>query len=337
MNEMILPAGFTARPATLDDSTAVTDLLNAGSVATLGTTLYSYEECVQEWSEPGFNLADSSCLIFSPDGVPAAYAEIWDTDSIPVHPFVVWGVHPQFATENNQAVGLALLNWAAARSKRVIERVPADAQVAMVLTAFRQDSASLKLFDALGATFKRSFYQMGIDIVDVSRSEIEWPQEMRLVTFAEYPEKKALYLAKFEAFNDHFGAVEDEDPEDGYESWAHRLSDPDFDPTLWFILLDGDEIAAFSTCWPKADEQHDLGYIRNLGVRRPWRRRGLAQKLLLHSFNVFKARGGFRRVQLSVDAESLTGATRLYEKVGMRVLRENCGYELVLRPGPRAD
>jgi mycothiol synthase len=34
-----------------------------------------------------------------------------------------------------------------------------------------------------------------------------------------------------------------------------------------------------------------------------------------------------------VDASSLTGATRLYEKAGMRVLRQFDNYEKELRPG----
>ena len=44
-------------------------------------------------------------------------------------------------------------------------------------------------------------------------------------------------------------------------------------------------------------------------------------------------RQGKQRVSLDVDAQSLTGATRLYEKVGMRIQRESITYELVLREG----
>jgi len=67
-------------------------------------------------------------------------------------------------------------------------------------------------------------------------------------------------------------------------------------------------------------------------VRRPWRRKGLGLALLLHSFGEFYRRGR-RRVGLGVDAQSLTGATRLYEKAGMRVARVYNTYEKELRPG----
>jgi ribosomal protein S18 acetylase RimI-like enzyme len=65
-------------------------------------------------------------------------------------------------------------------------------------------------------------------------------------------------------------------------------------------------------------------------VRRPWRQRGLGLALLLHSFNNFYQRGD-RAVGLGVDAQSLTGATRLYEKAGMRVTRQHDLYEKIIR------
>jgi len=42
---------------------------------------------------------------------------------------------------------------------------------------------------------------------------------------------------------------------------------------------------------------------------------------------------GKARVGLAVDSESLTGATRLYEKAGMAVVRSVEVYEKELRPG----
>ena len=69
-----------------------------------------------------------------------------------------------------------------------------------------------------------------------------------------------------------------------------------------------------------------------IGVRPAWRRRGIAEALLETSFAEFFRRGE-RRVALGVDAESPTGATRLYEKAGMRVFWEAVVYEKELRAG----
>ncbi len=79
-------------------------------------------------------------------------------------------------------------------------------------------------------------------------------------------------------------------------------------------------------------EDPKIGWVESIGVRRPWRRRGLALALLHHSFLTFYHRGQ-ESVGLSVDASSLTGATRLYEKAGMHVVRRLDNYEKELRPG----
>jgi ribosomal protein S18 acetylase RimI-like enzyme len=58
--------------------------------------------------------------------------------------------------------------------------------------------------------------------------------------------------------------------------------------------------------------------------------------LLLHSFNEFYQRGMFK-IGLGVDASNPTGATRLYQKVGMKVAVEDVLYEKELRPGRKLE
>ena len=67
-------------------------------------------------------------------------------------------------------------------------------------------------------------------------------------------------------------------------------------------------------------------------MRRAWRKRGVGRALLLHAFERLRERG-CTRVGLGVDAHSLTGATRLYEGVGMRAVQQFIGFQKVLRPG----
>jgi len=54
-----------------------------------------------------------------------------------------------------------------------------------------------------------------------------------------------------------------------------------------------------------------------------------ATVLLQHAFRDFRARGA-TRVGLGVDAENTTGAVRLYERVGMQVVRRDDTYEKTL-------
>jgi ribosomal protein S18 acetylase RimI-like enzyme len=64
----------------------------------------------------------------------------------------------------------------------------------------------------------------------------------------------------------------------------------------------------------------DHGYVWVLAVLRRGRRRGLADALLRHAFREYAA-SGTTVVRLDVEESSLTGATRVYERVGMSVHR----------------
>ena len=103
------------------------------------------------------------------------------------------------------------------------------------------------------------------------------------------------------------------------------VRDNKHDPALTFIAFESDEVAGVAV-----NRYRDIAWVGQLAVRRPWRKRGLGLALLLQAFNEFYQRGD-RAVGLGVDAQSLTGATRLYEKAGMRVTRQYDTYEKVIR------
>jgi len=75
-----------------------------------------------------------------------------------------------------------------------------------------------------------------------------------------------------------------------------------------------------------------MGYVASLAVLPSHRGCGLGRALLLHSFAEFYAMGK-RGAALAVDADSLTGATRLYESVGMRPHTRYAMWEKELRAG----
>ena len=77
----------------------------------------------------------------------------------------------------------------------------------------------------------------------------------------------------------------------------------------------------------------DWGWIGTVGVPKGWRRRGLGLALLRESFRRFAATGE-TTVALGVDTENPTGATRLYERAGMRVLWQADVWQKELRAAP---
>jgi ribosomal protein S18 acetylase RimI-like enzyme len=102
-----------------------------------------------------------------------------------------------------------------------------------------------------------------------------------------------------------------------YEGWREQFDAASGrDPAQWWVAdVDGDPAAVLIG----DDSRLDLGmaWVRTLGVLAPFRGRGLGKLLLRQSFAAAAARG-LGSVGLSVDTENATGATRLYESVGMR-------------------
>jgi ribosomal protein S18 acetylase RimI-like enzyme len=138
---------------------------------------------------------------------------------------------------------------------------------------------------------------------------------------------RPFYLTVDEGMADHWGYISIP-----YEEWVERRTGATFDPTLWFLAVDGQELAGAALC----SISEDRGLVDTLVVRRAYRRRGLGLALLQYAFAEL-ARRDLRRVRLSVDSESLTGATRLYERAGMHVAQEHAAYSKELRAGVEGD
>jgi ribosomal protein S18 acetylase RimI-like enzyme len=172
---------------------------------------------------------------------------------------------------------------------------------------------------------------MRIDM-DAPPPEPQFPDHITITTHAELDDLLQVVRADAEAFEDHYGHVarpEEDDLKD-FEHWI--ATNPHHDSTLWYLAMDGDEIAAVCLCQPAMDEDPDMGYVDSMAVRRQWRKQGIALGMLHHAFGEMYRRG-IMKVSLHVDASSLTGATRLYEKAGMYVFRNSKRFEKILRDG----
>jgi mycothiol synthase len=181
------------------------------------------------------------------------------------------------------------------------------------------------VFDAFGFAPVRHSYRMEIGLDAEPRRPV-WPDRIDVGT-ATADDHRRIYDAVVEVWQDT------NDPyDDTFEDWSlWNVERESYDPSLWFLALEGDELAGFSVC-RQADVDPAAGYVGLLGVRRPWRRKGLGEALLLHSFDAFRRRG-WTRGTLGVDASSPTGATRLYERAGMRVYRDTVFMEREVRRG----
>jgi mycothiol synthase len=137
---------------------------------------------------------------------------------------------------------------------------------------------------------------------------------------------RAVWEGAREAFRDEWGYIEEEWSDEQFESWKQE---PTFDPSLWQVAWDKDEVAGSVLTFIDEAENEEYnrkrGYTEGISVRRPWRRQGLARALITRSFQAQKDRG-MTETALGVDTQNPNGALQLYESMGFRPVRRNTTY-----------
>ncbi len=324
-----LPEGFTVRPARQDDLIPLTELINTCSLVDLGAPVQTEEELLRDWESPGFDRDLDSCVVLAPDGQIVGYAEFWNLTTPPVKPFLYFIAHPDHRTGD---VERYMLHWGEARTIECLPSMPPEARVTLRCGTVSNRSDLKALFVSEGYAFVRTFLRMRIEM-ETPPPDPVWPEGFTVRTIRDMEDDLyAAYLVDQEAFQDHWGFMPI-----SFDTVKHWFeNDPDFDLSLHFLAVtvgpNGEEIVGICFCRPQTTEDPAMGWVKDLAVRRPWRRLGIAQALLYHCFGEFWRRGQ-HKVGLGVDASSLTGATRLYEKVGMHAYRQYDSYEKELRSG----
>ena len=119
-------AGYTIRPASLDDIEGSVEMFNLCSKAMIGAPEYTQDRYVKEWQVPNFDLQHDTRLVITPAGQIVGCFEVWDVQEPPVHPWI-WGrVHPEW---EGKGIGTAMMAWALDRAREAIPRAPGGARV----------------------------------------------------------------------------------------------------------------------------------------------------------------------------------------------------------------
>jgi ribosomal protein S18 acetylase RimI-like enzyme len=104
-----------------------------------------------------------------------------------------------------------------------------------------------------------------------------------------------------------------------------------FQPELWQVAWDiaTDQVAGQVRTYIDHEQNklyHRLrGWTEFISVLRPFRRRGLARALIARSLRAQK-QAGMTESALGVDSDNLSGATRVYEDCGFRVVKRTTIY-----------
>jgi mycothiol synthase len=299
---MNLPAGYEFRAPSQDDLDAVADVLIADQREDAVDPVLDADFIRQVWSRTDFELDADAWVVTDGAGTIVAYGQVRREE-----PEVVgsWGVvHPE---HRGRGIGSSLFDRIEARASDLLAGVPSPRFRHAVNAG---DRAAATMVGVRGLRPIRHFWHMQIDLTGPIGPE-PVPAGIELGTTEPGGDLRAVHAVLEEAFVDDWG-----DHPEPFDRWAEdEARSPTYDPTLWLLARDGGTPVGALT----ASAGDDGGWVDWLAVLASHRGRGIGTALLRRSFALFASRG-LRRVRVNVDAENPTGATAVYERVGMRVV-----------------
>ena len=307
---LLFADGYEVQPPTFDDVEVVTEMLVATDLADTGVSETDADLIRDQWSSPGVDLSEDAWVVVDPNGAVVAYANVSPDGEGKVKS---WGlVHPE---HRGRGLGAALLDRIEARASERLRGIPS----AVLHTAVNDaHAAAAALVRSRGFEHVRTFRHLQIDLDGSPQDPGEPPAGIEIRGIEPERDLRRIHAIFVEAFSGEWGYRPIP-----FEEWiGMEVETPSYDPSLWLLATDGDEAvgAQSGVVWG------DRGWVGELGVRTPWRGRGIASAMLRRAFATFASRG-LARVMLNVDSENSTGAVRLYEGVGMRTLRAWDVYE----------
>lgn len=155
------------------------------------------------------------------------------------------------------------------------------------------------------------------------------PEKVEIVPWGEVPVEDTREVSNA-SFADHWGST----PRDS-QAWRHMLSAATNRTDLSFAAVHEGRVVGIclNAHFPQDQEvtgRRD-GWILHLGVLRESRGEGVASALISRSVEAFRE-AGFSHAMLGVDADSPTGASGLYRRLGFQPLTRSITSELRIRP-----
>lgn len=330
----ILPQGYSARPARMEDVAHLIAPAQQMSLRYTGEVWPPLDEFIRNLQSPDFHLESDSLAVWTP-GEAACAGLIKANGAPPYERLSFWGaVHP---VHEHKGIGTYLIAWALHRLRGFLPLAPAGKLVIASAHTYARDESGIRVMQNQGMTIDRILYEMRI-VMDAEPPVPQLPAGFSIRTMDMEHDVEPLYHAIHDSFRDSYGYVEPPFAA-GMERWKRTVLDTEwFDPGMVLIAESANpesgatEIVGFSMNYPDAVDPANQGILDELGVRSHWRKRGLATWLLHKTFALHWARGA-KCVLLNVDATNNAGALNLYKRAGMQETNSGVVLEIVLREG----
>jgi GNAT superfamily N-acetyltransferase len=219
---------------------------------------------------------------------------------------LIGGVEPK---ARGQGIGRSLLAWQVSRAEQIHAATAPDSPWEAHADVAKLDTSALALLARFGFTPARYAFDMVAETSGVADRSA--PDGLTIIPY-DAALVRQVHEAHMEAFTDHWGFQYR-----AFDAWLPlAVGSATFNPALSVVAMAGTEIAGYTLAYD--DAIADQVYIGQVGVRRPWRRRGLAAAMLAHVLRL-AAKAGRTAAALDVDTANPTGAVGVYEGVGFRI------------------
>lgn len=318
---------FNYRSLTRADLPALHALLLSAARADQDEHVETLEELETQFDDAWSDPAVDAVVADDVDGRLCLYARLFvNPEPNPERTsFGTYAVHPDRRGSGHED---ALLDWLEARANN--HRPPDHEGVTDVrlrIARRERQTTEIERLSRRGYRHIRDYFRMRRSLDDALPQAV-YPSGVEIRPFSA-GDDEALWSAHLEAFSDHWGYQ----LESLVDFRQYVIASADFRPDLTRLVWAGGQVVAYSINQVAAADNDRMGRaegtIRLLGTRRAWRGKGLARAMLCDSLRRFKD-VGLTHAALTVDAENLTGALGLYQRIGFSVAVRTLAFDLLL-------
>jgi mycothiol synthase len=323
----VLPEGYTVRPLRSDDAAAVAAVLAAAEPVDQTGEYPDAADLSDWWANWKADLDRDGVAVCDTAGLPIGYATATASPTFRgAFPVYLEGrVRPD---HRGRGLGRALMSWLLARGAELhAEREPAAP--ARLVVAVPQRMTSLEgLARRAGLQPKRWYRDMERPLTDLPPVQPAPGVELVPYTPDRDDEVRRAHNA---AFTEHHGSSE-RDPGTWRSLFTGQRA---FRPDLSVLAVEDGVVLGYLLAYvyeadtlATGERRVDLGQI---GVLPQGRGRGLGSAVIAAALHA-AAEADCQGASLQVDSDNVTGALRLYEKLGFTTSRTRVSWSLAVPP-----
>jgi mycothiol synthase len=311
-----LPEGLTARPLTAEDVAAVAALLVAAEQIDDTGEYPDAEDLTEWWTGWGMDFGRDGVAVTDGSGLVVAFAAAMAPRNFR-GTFTVYLEGRVRPDQRGKGIGRALLDWQLVRGAEIhAERHP-EAPGKLTVPVPEAMTSLASLVEDAGLTGERWYRQMQRPLTDLPEPRVTPGVDLVPFTWDRDDEIRRAHNA---AFTEHHGSAE----RDAAAWQAMFTGQRAFRPELSVLAVEGGAVLGYVLAYVYEADCAATGvretHPGQIGVLPPARGRGLASALIAAALRT-GAENDCERAGLEVDADNVTGALRLYEKLGFATTR----------------